>query len=59
MTPIAGTITETNSGLEEKPANINKDPEGELGWLARIKVDDGKQVEGLMDEEAYRAFTEE
>lgn len=58
MTPVSGTITEANSVLEDKPGNINKDPEGE-GWLAKIKVADKKEVEALMDAAAYKAFTEE
>lgn len=58
MTPVSGTITEANNALEHKPGNINKDPEGE-GWLAKIKVADKTEIEGLMDEAAYKAFTEE
>lgn len=59
MTPVAGTITETNGALEEKPGHINKDPEGEMGWIAKIKVEDKSQIEQLMDQEAYAKFTEE
>ncbi|KAK1824728.1 glycine cleavage system H-protein subunit [Friedmanniomyces endolithicus] len=58
MTPVGGTIIEVNSVLEEKPGTINKSPEGD-GWLAKIKVTDTTELEGLMDAEAYRAFTEE
>ncbi|KAK1812430.1 glycine cleavage system H-protein subunit [Friedmanniomyces endolithicus] len=58
MTPVGGTIIEVNSELEEKPGTINKSPEGD-GWLAKIKVTDTAELEGLMDAEAYRAFTEE
>jgi glycine cleavage system H protein len=58
MTPVAGVIVEANSVLEDKPATINKSPEGD-GWIAKIEVADVNEVEGLMDEEAYKAFTEE
>lgn len=58
LTPVTGTIVEANSVLEDKPGNLNKDPEGE-GWLAKIKVGDKAELEGLMDAEAYKAFTEE
>lgn len=58
MTPVSGVIVETNGVLEEKPSTINKSPEGE-GWIAKIDVKDVKEVEGLMDAEAYKAFTEE
>lgn len=46
-----------NELLEEKPGLVNKDPERD-GWIARVEVGDGV-VEGLMDGEAYRGFTEE
>lgn len=58
MTPVSGVIVEANGVLEEKPSTINKSPEGE-GWIAKIEVKDVKEVEGLMDAEAYKAFTEE
>lgn len=58
MTPLAGVIVEANAVLEEKPGTINKSPEGD-GWIAKIEVKDVKEIEGLMDAEAYKAFTEE
>jgi glycine cleavage system H protein len=58
MTPVSGIITEANAVLEEKPSMINKSPEGE-GWIAKIEVKDVKEIEGLMDEVAYKKFTEE
>lgn len=58
MTPVSGTVVEANGVLEDKPSMINKSPEGE-GWIARIRVRDAKEVEKLMDGEAYRKFTEE
>lgn len=57
LTPLSGKIVATNELLESKPAVINQGPEEE-GWIARIEVG-GEEVEGLMDGEAYRAFTEE
>ena len=56
--PISGKIVEANSLLEEKPGTINKGPEAE-GWIAKIEVKDAKQVDGLMDAEAYRKHTRE
>ena len=58
MTPVSGKITNANNVLEEKPATINKSPEGD-GWLARIEVSDAAQVEALMDADGYQKFTEE
>jgi len=57
LTPVGGTVEEVNSELEDKPAGINKDPEGEA-WIARIRVEG--EVEGrLMSGEEYKAFTED
>ena len=58
MTSVSGVIVEANSVLEEKPGNINRDPEGE-GWLAKIKIADKAELESLLDAEGYKKFTEE
>ena len=58
MTPVSGKIIAANDVLQEKPAIINKGPEGE-GWIARIEVKDAKEVEGLMGEIEYGQFTAE
>lgn len=58
LTPVTGVVVEANGALEDKPGIINKGPEGE-GWIARIDIGDESEVEALMDEAAYKAFTEE
>jgi glycine cleavage system H protein len=62
--PITCTITAVNDLLEERPATINKGPEDDSsagGWVAKVEVSDVgiKDLEGLMDAKAYKAFTEE
>lgn len=57
LTPISGKVTEVNSALEEKPAGINKDPEGE-GWIAKVQIE-GEPEGKLMSKEEYTAFTED
>jgi glycine cleavage system H protein len=57
LTPISGTVAEINSELEETPANINKDPEGDF-WIAKITVS-GEPSGKLMSKEEYTAFTED
>jgi glycine cleavage system H protein len=57
MTPVSGKITDTNALLEEKPATINKGPEGE-GWLAKIEVDDAKELDALMTKQQYDQHAE-
>jgi glycine cleavage system H protein len=57
LTPISGTVAEVNSELENKPANINKDPEGDA-WIAKITVS-GEPSGKMMSKEEYTAFTED
>lgn len=53
--PIDGEVTETNGALEEDPALVNTAPEGE-GWFFKMTIADAGQLEGLMDEAAYKDF---
>jgi glycine cleavage system H protein len=53
--PIAGTITEVNSGLNDKPETVNNDPYGE-GWMVKVTVNDPADVAKLMDAAAYGAL---
>jgi glycine cleavage system H protein len=53
--PVAGEVTEGNPAIADDPALINRDPEGE-GWFFKLKLDDPGEVEGLMDETAYREW---
>ncbi len=54
--PVDGEIVEINDALENEPAKVNEDPAGD-GWLVKIKVSDTAQLDGLMDEAAYKAHT--
>lgn len=51
--PVAGEVLEQNEALEENPELVNKDPYGE-GWLIKMKPANVKDVEDLMDAEAYK-----
>ncbi len=53
--PISGEVTEANSALEDDPALVNSSPE-EDGWFFRMTVSDKSQLEGLMDQAAYKSF---
>ena len=57
LTPVSGTVAEVNSELENKPGNINKDPEGGA-WIAKITVSE-EPAGKLMTESEYKDFTEE
>ena len=51
--PVGGEVTESNAALADDPAILNRDPEGE-GWFFKLKLGDPSELDGLMDEAAYR-----
>lgn len=53
--PVSGEVLEGNPALADDPALINSDPEGQ-GWFFKLKLDDPSELDGLMDEAAYRDF---
>jgi len=55
--PITGEVTETNSALEEDPALVNSDPEGD-GWFFKMTIAAPAELDKLMDEDSYKAFVE-
>ncbi|HEX4957071.1 MAG TPA: glycine cleavage system protein GcvH [Lacibacter sp.] len=50
--PVAGTIIEVNTALNDKPESVNNDPYGE-GWMIKMTVTNPADVEALMDAAAY------
>ena len=55
--PVSGEVVEVNSALEDDPAKVNADAEGD-GWFLKIRMSDASELEGLMDADAYKAFAE-
>jgi glycine cleavage system H protein len=53
--PVSGEVIEGNAAIADDPAVINRDPEGE-GWFFKLKLDDAGELDGLMDEAAYREW---
>ena len=53
--PINGEVTEINQQVVDDPTLVNADPAGK-GWLFKLRVADRSQLDGLMDEPAYRAL---
>lgn len=51
--PIGGTVVEVNSALESDPGLVNRDPFGE-GWLWKMRVEAGEQIERLKEPGQYR-----
>ena len=55
--PLSGEVTESNSALADDPSLANSDPTGG-GWFFKMTLADSGQLEGLMDEAAYKAHVE-
>ena len=53
--PVSGTVGEGNPALEGDPALVNSAPETD-GWFFTLTLDDVAELDGLMDESAYKAF---
>jgi glycine cleavage system H protein len=55
--PVSGEIVERNPAIADDPSVINSDPEGD-GWFFKIRLDNPGELEGLMDETAYREWVQ-
>jgi len=51
--PVSGEVVEGNQAIADDPALVNSDPEGQ-GWFFKLKLDNPGELDGLMDESAYR-----
>jgi glycine cleavage system H protein len=56
--PASGEVAEINETLAADPATVNADPMGD-GWFIKLRLDDPKELDSLMDEEGYKRFIEE
>jgi glycine cleavage system H protein len=55
--PLGGEVVEVNQAIVVDPALVNADPQG-AGWFFRLKLEDIKAMDGLLDEVAYKKLTE-
>jgi len=53
--PVSGEVVEGNQALADDPSIVNSDPEG-AGWFFKIRLDNPGELDGLMDEDAYREW---
>jgi glycine cleavage system H protein len=56
--PVAGEVIEANAELVASPQLVNEDAEGR-GWFFKIRLENERALEGLLDEDAYAAFVAE
>ena len=55
--PVGGEVTENNGTLEDAPETVNSSPE-DAGWFFKMKIADASELESLMDEAAYKTFSD-
>ena len=56
--PITGKVVKVNSPLADSPEYVNEDPYDE-GWMIQVAVSNAKELDALLDAEAYQAFLRE
>ena len=54
--PISGEVLEVNDAVAAEPALVNSDAGGGA-WFFKLRIADKSELDGLMDEAAYRAHT--
>jgi glycine cleavage system H protein len=50
--PVDGTVTATNTALNDSAELVNSDPYGD-GWIVEIELAEGADVTALLDAAAY------
>jgi glycine cleavage system H protein len=53
--PVSGEVLEVNEALRADPSLANSDPQG-AGWFFKVKLSQPSQLDGLLDEGAYKQF---
>ena len=53
VAPLSGEVLAVNEQVVGAPETVNEDPYGN-GWLIRVRLSDGDEVEALLDADAYR-----
>ena len=54
--PVTGEISEVNEALRADPSLANSDPLG-AGWFFKVKLSNPAELDALMDETSYTAFS--
>lgn len=56
--PVSGSVSAVNEALVDEPEKVNNDPMGD-GWFIKMRVADTSELDNLMDEDAYKEYTDE
>ena len=54
ISPVSGTVVETNESLEDQPELINQD--AFANWMIKVELSDNGELQNLMDAKAYEEF---
>ena len=57
VSPVDGIVVEKNDSLENELEKMSTSP-FDQGWLIRVKLTDPSQLDGLMDQAAYKQYCE-
>ena len=57
-TPISGEVMEVNEDLVSNPEIINSSPYNQ-GWFFKVKPQNINELNGMLDLEAYKKFSQE
>jgi glycine cleavage system H protein len=58
ISPVSGTVMEFNEELSDSPEIINEDPYGK-GWVAVLEIEDGSELNDLLDAADYEKYLDE
>jgi glycine cleavage system H protein len=53
--PLSGEVIEVNGALADDPSIVNSSPLDE-GWFLKLRLSDPEELDGLLDEAAYKDF---
>ncbi len=56
--PVGGEVVEVNDTLEESAEQVNADPYAD-GWMIKIKLDSGGELDELLSADGYRELIED
>ena len=57
LAPLDGEVLEVNAALADNPGLVNED--AEAAWFFRMSTTTPEEIEGMMDEDAYKEFVDE
>lgn len=53
--PVAGTVTEVNTALKDRPDAVNSQPHE--SWMIKVALSNAGDADALLDSAAYEALT--